>query len=373
MKNLILISLDTLRADVAYSGQFPGINKLRKKGVSFLNTVSSAPLTPISHATIFTGLQPYNHGIRHLFKESIHENVDTLAAMLKRSGYQTGAIVSCPGMNSWYGFSKGFDYYDDEIPLLPDGTNALETVDVKLRGRALKRAPLVVERAKQWVDSIDTTQPFALLMHFFDAHWPYEAPEVFAGKNAYEEEVGYSDHYLSTFMDELEERGLLDNTLIACFSDHGEDLDGLYENDKGGEALGHPEEFGHGNLLYEQTQKVPLIICDDSLPSGVDIDTQVRLVDVTPTIVSLLDIKSDVKFDGIDLRPAIEGKHVELIGYSETMYPEEQNEATGNKYPDSKNKTAFIFSNDRKMIMHEGIPNEYFNLKDDPLEKNNLL
>ncbi|MCX6740999.1 MAG: sulfatase-like hydrolase/transferase, partial [Candidatus Parcubacteria bacterium] len=106
-KNLILISLDTLRADVAYSGRFTAINYLRRRGATFLNTISSSPLTPVSHATVLTGLQPYHHGIRHLFKEKIKPEIKTLAQILKRNGYRTGAIVSCPGMNKWYGFSKG--------------------------------------------------------------------------------------------------------------------------------------------------------------------------------------------------------------------------------------------------------------------------
>jgi len=150
-KNLILISLDTVRADVAYSGKFKAINFLRNQGVSFLNTVSSSPLTPVSHATVLTGLQPYNHGMRHLFKEKLKQNTITLASILQKKGYKTGAIVSCPGMNKWYGFSKGFDHYDDEIPRLADGSDPLKTVDVKKRGTALKRAELVIERANKWL------------------------------------------------------------------------------------------------------------------------------------------------------------------------------------------------------------------------------
>lgn len=372
-KNLLLISLDTLRADVAYSGKFPAIERLRKQGVGFRNTVSSAPLTPISHASIFTGLQPYNHGIRHLFKEKMNEGLPTLASVLKDEGYQTGAIVSCPGMNKWYGFCAGFDHYDDEIPLLPDGTNALETVDVKLRGRALKRAPLVTERAMNWIKDIDHSRPYLLFMHFFDAHWPYEAPEKFGGDNAYEEEVAFTDHYLGLFLDEMEKKGWLENTTIVCFSDHGEDLDGLYPNDKGGESLGHPEEFGHGCLLYEQTQKVPLIFCDEALPKGRDIDDQVRLIDILPTTLELLQTDRKLSVDGVNLRPIIRGEKIDLVGYSETMYPEEQNLATNNKYPEAKNKKAFVFNNDRKLILHDEALTEYFSLAKDPEEKHNLL
>jgi arylsulfatase len=63
--NVVMISLDTLRADVAYSGRFQSIESLRRAGTSFITTVSSSPLTPISHATVFTGLQPRQHGVRH--------------------------------------------------------------------------------------------------------------------------------------------------------------------------------------------------------------------------------------------------------------------------------------------------------------------
>ncbi|RLC35689.1 sulfatase, partial [Candidatus Shapirobacteria bacterium] len=181
MKNLLLVSLDTLRADVAFSGNFRGIEKLRKMGVSFLNTISSSPLTPISHATVFTGLQPYHHGIRHLFKEQINDDVNSFVEQFKKANYQTGAIVSCPGMNKWYGLDKGFDYYDDEIPLLADGTDPLLTVDVKKRGSALKRADVVVSKAKKWIGQRDKNRPFLLFLHFFDAHWPYQAPQKFGG------------------------------------------------------------------------------------------------------------------------------------------------------------------------------------------------
>ena len=89
-------------------------------------------------------------------------------------------LFPCPGMNKWYGFSKGFDHYDDEIPRLADGSDPLETVDVKKRGTALKRAEVVVERALNWIDKKRSPdKPFFLFLHFFDAHWPYKAPHKF--------------------------------------------------------------------------------------------------------------------------------------------------------------------------------------------------
>jgi arylsulfatase A-like enzyme len=373
-KNLLLISLDTVRADVAYSGQFPTVEKLRKHGVTFLNTISSAPLTPPSHASVFTGLQPYNHGLRHLFKEKLNSRTPTMASLLKKNGYQTGAIVSCPGMNRWYGFSKGFDHYDDEIPRLADGSDPLKTVDVKKRGTALKRASLVVKRAKNWLQQKNANNPFFLFIHFFDAHWPYEAPEAYGGKNPYEEEVAYTDHYLGNLLAWMKKNNFLENTTIVCFSDHGEDLEGWYENDKGGKKLGHPEESGHGCLLYDQTQKVVFIINDESLPRAKNISEQVRLVDILPTTLDLLGLsKSSPKTDGISLVPGLKTGNVQhLPAYSETFYPEEQSKASG-KFREVKNKVSHRLRNTTKCIQHlktEDI--EVYDLTADPLEKMDL-
>lgn len=372
MKNLILVSLDTVREDVAYSGKFKTIEKLRKKGITFLNSISSSPFTPASHASVFTGLHPYNHGIRHLFKEKLNPKTKTLAQILKNNGYETGAVVSCPGMNKWYGFSKGFDYYNDEIPKLADGSDPLLTVDVKKRGSARKLANTVVDKAYSWVKN-KKDKKFFLFIHFFDAHWPYKAPERYGGDNAYEEEVAFSDHYLGKLFDSLKKDRLLENTSIVIFSDHGEDLDGLYINDKGGEKLGHPEELGHGCLLYDQTQKTVFIIKDKDLPSNINIEQQVRLVDVFPTILSLLKMKTNGKTDGISLLPLIKCNiDFDLPAYSETFYPEEQTKATG-KFKNTKNKISLRIANKYKYIFHLNSNQvELYDLEKDKNEKNNL-
>lgn len=373
-KNLILISLDTVRADVAYSGKFKAINYLRNQGVSFLNTISSSPLTPVSHATVLTGRQPYNHGIRHLFKEKLKKGIPTLSSVFKKRGYKTGAIVSCPGMNKWYGFSEGFDFYDDEIPKLADGSDPLKTVDVKKRGTALKRAELVIERAGKWLDG-NKDENFFLFMHFFDAHWPYEAPINYGGNNIYEQEVAYSDHYLGLFIEKLKKDNIFDNTTIVCFSDHGEDLEGMYKNDKGGKKLGHPEEFGHGCLLYDQTQKVVFIVKDKNLPKKINIKNQVRLVDVFPTILDLFKIKFDfVELDGVSLLPLLKRKKINLPAYSETFYPEEQTEATKGKFSLAKNKKSLRINNHYKVIINlESDFIEFYDIENDPNELTNIM
>jgi arylsulfatase len=324
-KNLLLISLDTLRADVAYSSKFPGLSRLWSQSVVFDDVVSSSPLTPPSHATILTGLQPYHHGIRHLFRESLSPRSTTLAERMLASSRRTGAFVSCPGLNRFYGMGRGFENYDDEIPLLADGRDPLLVVDVKLRGTALKRASVVVDRSIDWLRK-QGNAPFFLFVHTFDAHWPYEAPEPtdVPIANAYEGEVAYVDKHISRLFDFLEGQGLLDDTLVVCLSDHGEDLGGWYPNDHAGER-GHPEEEGHGALLYEATQRVPLMIRHPGFAPR-QLSEQVRLVDVAPTILDLMGLPA-LAADGVSLVPLMTGTPAltaaPSVAYFETFFREE--------------------------------------------------
>jgi arylsulfatase len=325
-KNLILISLDTFRADVAYRSPLPCLERLCGSGTVFENTVSSAPVTPVSHASVFTALQPYEHGLRHLLRERLSTRKPTLAELMAKAGYETGAILACPGLNRWYGMDRGFSHYDDQVPRLRDGRDPLQVNDVKIRGTALKRAPLVVERSLAWLEQ-NRKKPFFLFTHFFDTHWPYEAPEWFAPEHAnpYEGEAHYVDHYLGKLIRQIEEWGLLENTLLVIFSDHGEDLAGWYSNDHAGMERGYPEENGHGCLLFDATQMVPLIFIDRHLvPSGLRVSTQVRLVDILPTITELIQIEDPAPRAGESLVSLFSGNGKHRVAYSETYYREEQ-------------------------------------------------
>ncbi len=339
--------MDTVRADVAYSWRFKIFEAIRKDSVSFLNTISSSPLTPVSHATVFTGLQPFNHWVRHLFKEQLDIHAETLASVFQSNWYKTAGIVSCPGMNSRYGFNKGFDTYDDEIPRLADWSDPLQTIDVEKRGTALKRANIVSDRAINWLN-INHQDPFFLFLHFFDAHRPYEAPEKFWWENYYEEEIAFSLHYLEKIIKKIKDLWIYDDTTIICFSDHGEDLNWLYPNDKWWKALWHPEEKGHGCLLYDQTQKVIFTIKDEKLSKWENIEDQVRLVDLYPTILDLFDINLKVNSDGISLVDCVQNRQIlNLVWYSETYYPEEQK-----GFVNVKNKKSIRTGNKSKVIFH---------------------
>lgn len=370
-KGVLLVSLDTLRADVAYSGKFETIERLRREGTCFRNVVASAPFTPVSHASIFTGRHPPGHGIRHLLREQLRPGIPTLASRLREAGYRTGAIVACPGLHDWYGLSRGFEHYDDEVPRLPDGRDPLQVADVKVRGTALKRAPLVVERALEWLAEAEPG-PFLLFAHFFDSHWPYEPPEELGGDlaNPYEGEVAYMDHHLGRLIQGIEEAGYaLDDLLVVCFSDHGEDLAGWYSNDHGGD-LGHPEEAGHGCLLFDATLMVPLWLrLPGTIAAGREIDQQVRLIDVAPTILDLLGIAAP-DGDGASLLPLLQaedGRH--RPAYSETFFPEEM-AAKDPELAHLKPLKSLRLNNRTKVIWQEGGDQvQVFDLESDPDEK----
>lgn len=376
--SVILVSYDSVRADVAYSGLFEGVERLRKNGVTFRNCVSSAPLTPVSHATVMTGLQPYNHGIRHLFRERLDRSCDTLASVLARHDFPTSAVVSCPGLNAWYDIGRGFEAWDDEIPKLPDGTDALNTVDVKLRGQALKRADLVIKRSLAQLSKLSRHERFCHFLHFFDAHWPYEPPaRPFGTKvaNDYEAEVAFVDYHFNLWFEEALSEGHLDDALIVLFGDHGEDLDGWYPNDRGGETNGHPEEMGHGCLLYDQTIMVPLVFWHRDLAAR-EFGEQVRLVDVMPTVLDLLGVALPGGLDGESLAPAIRGvSELEARpAYSETFYPREQNEATNGQFEWTRNKKSIRIDGRYKTIVHlDDDRVELYDLVADPLERHNLF
>lgn len=371
--NVVLISLDTVRADVAYSGRFPSIERLRRQGATFSQTVASSPITPVSHASVLTGLQPPRHGLRHLLREQLNPDARTVAQSFAEAGYATGAIVSCPGLNAWYGFNRGFMHYDDSIPPLADGRDPLAVVDVELRGTALKRAPLVTERALEWVQGV-RGEPIFLFAHYFDAHWPYEAPERPPTQlaNAYEEEVWYMDHYLGKLLDGLAEAGMTpENTIFVMFSDHGEDLAGWYGNDHAGD-YGHAEEKGHGCLLFDTTQMVALVICAAGLAEpGSVIPDQVRLVDILPTMEEMAGLNgSSSRLDGRSLVPLLRGEHLPLApAYCEAFYREEL--ATVNPEWSHLLPLKAVRTPCQKVIWEIGSDRiETYDLRNDPSERN---
>jgi arylsulfatase A-like enzyme len=307
--NVILISLDTVRADhLSVYGYprstTPNLERLAEEGVVFEHAFTQTPWTVPSHMSVFTSLYPSVHSITHLTPQS--DMSAMIPEILRDAGYLTAGFVA-PVLSEDYGFAKGFDYY--------------------LRTDQVRPADIMVDRALEWLagdpaEPVIREQPFFLLLHLFDAHHPYEPPWPFdtafipayrsdirelsqthpyaQEKNLtdeelaevvalYDGEIAYADFAIGRFFDALRELGLYDEALIVVFGDHGE---GFLEHGL----------MNHGNSVYEELIRVPLLL---RLPGGRSggerIDEPVQLIDIAPTILQELELEPPPVMQGTSL------------------------------------------------------------------------
>ncbi|HEX7422049.1 MAG TPA: sulfatase-like hydrolase/transferase, partial [Thermoanaerobaculia bacterium] len=169
---VILISVDTLRSDhlPAYgyrAVQTPHIDRFRADSILFDHAYSHVPLTLPSHATMLTGRLPADTGIRDNLGFQLSGNVITLASLLKRNGYETGAAVSAFVLHSETGISRGFDFYDDNVD-----------IDLHSMSRSQRDGAETIRRAENWIKP-RAAKPFFFFLHLYEPHMPYEPPPPF--------------------------------------------------------------------------------------------------------------------------------------------------------------------------------------------------
>src|SRR5215831_4425405 len=162
--NVILITIDTLRPDhlgcYGYKAiQTPHIDKLASESARFTTVVSQVPQTLPSHCTILTSTYPMFHGIRDNVGYRLDESRTTLAEILKRQGFQTGAFVGSYVLDSRFGLGQGFDTYDDHFnpEKNPDGFLKLEELE--------RRAEQVTEHAVRWIETVKPGSSFFAWIH----------------------------------------------------------------------------------------------------------------------------------------------------------------------------------------------------------------
>ncbi|MFN7975542.1 MAG: sulfatase-like hydrolase/transferase [Acidobacteriota bacterium] len=299
-RNVLLVSIDTLRADrIGRTPSLtPAIDALAARGVLYEQARSSVPLTLPSHSVLLTGLYPFDLGVRDNGTFRLDARFETLAEILSARGYRTGAVVGAYVLNHRFGLAQGFDRYDDAIP---------ESGQVLLTPE--RRAADVVDRAKAWI-SEDATRPFFAFVHIFDPHAAYAAPEPWKSRIAdpYDAEVAYADSALGDLLSFLDGRGLRDSTIVVLVSDHGE-------------SLGEHGERTHGLFLYDATLRVPLVIAAPGLVlPGARFAGQARLVDVVPTVLSLLALPAKPGLRGRSLWPLPVDGAADCT-YAETLFP----------------------------------------------------
>ncbi len=306
--NVVLVTIDTLRADRLHCYgnheiETPTLDALAQRGVLFENAVAQTPLTPPSHASIFTGTNPNVHHVRNTGGFALQSSSITLATILKAQGWDTAAFVGAAVLKKATGFGHGFDVYDDQMPKPERGQEEREYPE--------RRAGVVVDRALSWLRSQSGKQFFAWV-HLYDPHEPYDPPAPFREKyrkNLYDGEVAYTDQQLGRFLDAVGRKSPADKTLIVVLADHGE-------------SLGEHGEFNHGVFLYDATLRIPFLLVGPGVPAGVRVTQQTRTIDVLPTILELLGGKPPAICQGVSLTPGFSGGNVATTySYEETLYP----------------------------------------------------
>jgi choline-sulfatase len=238
------------------------------------------PLTLPAHASVLTGLLPRRHGVRDN-GQVLGPRTPTLAEHLRAQGYATAAFVSGYPLRALFGLDRGFDRYDDTLPVGAEGW--LE-----------RPAPDTTAAALAWLRG--ARRPFFLWVHYYDPHDPYAPPRAFwrpGPRGAYDGEVGYVDHAIGLLRAGLVEGGA--EPLLTVFTaDHGE-------------SLGEHQERAHGFFVYDTTVVVPAIVHFPGRVSPGRSESPARLVDLLPTILDVAGLSPMDGTDGVSLRPLLAG------------------------------------------------------------------
>jgi arylsulfatase A-like enzyme len=392
--NVILISLDTLRADhlgcYGYERETsPAIDALAEDSALFLNTYSSSPWTLPSHVSLLTALHCMQHGV-HYEDEKMDSSLVTLADLLRQNGFYCSAFTGGGFVNAAYGFSKGFDSYGQS-------SRGIHQKDA---------AEWTCGSVLNWIDN-HKDRDFFLFIHTYQPHNPFSCPPPFnamfldeaaewkemdllkhiGGKEGifknlsererkniislYDAEIRYTDEKLiEPLIKKLKETGLYDQTTLIVTSDHGEEF---YDH----------HGWEHGHTLYDELLKVPLIIkFPGSEFARKRIPIIVRLIDIMPTILDGLGIKrSGLDLDGKSLLPILQEKEIADRTFVAYKADNILNSHIPQKISMNEEKLKLILN--KKFIPEqlpffvfppkELVPVELYDLSKDSIEQNNVV
>lgn len=395
--HIFLITIDTLRADHlgAYGYQrntSPFIDSIAEKGVLFENAFSQSSTTCPSHASIFTGLYPSQHRVlanHYLLSESNR----TLAEILKENGFDTTAFTSTDVHFLSTRLDQGFEFYEEPM-------DAQKTYGIRYRP-----ARLTVNNAMIWLDNFNPARKLFMWIHLYDPHLPYNPPpayvknldrdkenffnfiekyginlEVFDNNpeklyqyiTQYDAEIKYVDEELQRFYGYVENKGLNKNSLWIITADHGE-------------GLGQHNFLNHAKMVYQEQIHVPLIFLFTDLEiESKRLDHIVENFDIFSTVLDILKIKTEDELmrevQSDSQWPSIRGLkeiNTERFAFAErNIYPEK--DPFPPKVPEhrrrwEKGDKYSIQDENYKYIFRTHYPDEFYDLKEDPYEKTNLI
>ncbi len=368
--NVILISIDTLRADHLGCYEYPknttpNIDKFSEDSILFKRCLAQASSTLISHASIFTSLIPLHHRACFTKKLALPEENQTIGEILNTNGYKTVSFNDGGQIASEFGMSQGFDLYDSS------------TGDQKPDYMTFKA---IVDKCTQWIDN-NTSKKYFIFLHTYETHHPYTPTEnnlklfesgyegslephisvdlifkLFRGKleiseadkqhirNAYDAEIRSMDESFGILVDFLKKKDLYDKTIIIFTSDHGEEFDE------------HGVIGMHAHTLYDELLHVPLLIkLKKSKLASKKIDTHVGCIDISPTLLNLLGLENFKYAEGKSLVDMISGKQKEREGFL-IAQRDRPDEYKNPEYWTIINKTWKLYKG------------KLFDLRNDPLE-----
>lgn len=316
--NVILVILDTVRADhLSLYGYerptTPALERWAGSATVFEHGYSAAAWTLPGVGSILTGLYPSQHGAGVSGPTKMHDDVPRLAELVAAEGYATGAVANVSFLSENFGLDRGFEHYDFDPAGDVNGT---------------RRADENVDRALEWLANRDD-RPWLFMLHLFDAHRHYDAPEPARGRfteqyadgydpdtlddlesrleaerrgdldfhvAAYDEEILWLDMQLDRFFGELERRGQLDDTLVVLTGDHGE-------------AFREHDAIAHGGSLHNEVIRVPFVIWEPGRQARGRHPGPVSTVDIVPTVLAAIGA-APTETAGIDLLPIVRGEEL---------------------------------------------------------------
>ena len=379
--NVLLITLDTTRADhlscYGYGKRTsPRIDSVASRGLQFNLAIAQAAVTPVSHASILTGLNPYNHGLRVLHgvhETRLAEQHTTLAEVLQAAGWSTGAFVSAFPAGERFGMDQGYQTFDDDFLVEPIQEIVSEGGIINT-GDNQRRGDHTTDLALVWLET--AVRPFHMWVHYFDPHDADMLPpeEVMRTHGEppedtrerlrllYDIEIEYMDRQIGRIIDRLRTTEELDNTIVVIVSDHGE-------------GLGDHSWWTHG-ILYQEQIRVPLILAGPGIPKGVHSDALVSTTDIASTVYELCGIDPEDRppHDGANLLLTAQGESdPERVVYADSINLMTYGTPVGR---DVKDDMLFAVVQGRwKYIHHLTRPNEseLYDLLSDRREEVNLL
>lgn len=292
--NVLLIIWDTVRGQnlslLGYErATTPHLDRWAGRGTVFEQAMSTAPWTLAGHGSAFTGLHTQELGAG--WRTPLETTAPTLAEFLTGHGFHTGGFTAnLIATSRETGLARGFAHYED-FP------RTLETVySSTLLGQRLqrwrpffrggmrlyppRRAHQITNRFLDW--SAERDRPWFAFLNYFDAHDPYFPPDDYRTRfrsdnrmvDKYDGAIHLLDSELDRLLRTLADRGVLDNTVVILTSDHGE-------------LFGEHGLRQHGNSLYIQLLRVPLVVWGPGVPAGGRVETPVSLRSIPVTVAEL--------------------------------------------------------------------------------------